>query len=96
MGPICRQREDAVLERQRQLDAALRAVERGADPQADGAARLLAWASFGRLRPTSDDLAMLRLLMLALLPQTGGMLLLVSRAGAAAIAFDDALLSPDL
>jgi hypothetical protein len=41
---------------------------------------LLAWVSLGALGPTSDDFAMLKLLLLALLPQIGGVLLLVSRA----------------
>jgi hypothetical protein len=80
VGPVCCQREDGVVERQHQLDAALRSVESRADPQADAAARLVAWASAGVLQPTSDDLAMLRLLLLAALPQIGGVLLLVSRA----------------
>ena len=39
----------------------------------------MAWISHGLLRPTGDDFAMLRLILLALLPQIGGVLLMVAR-----------------
>jgi hypothetical protein len=80
LGPICRQREDAVAERQRRLDAALQSVERRADPQTGTATQLVAWASFGQVRPTEDDFQMFRVLLLALLPQIGGLLLMISRS----------------
>jgi hypothetical protein len=38
------------------------------------------WVTVGRLAPTSDDFGMVRLLLLALLPQLGGVLLMVGRA----------------
>src|SRR3954454_11443878 len=38
---------------------------------------MVAWASRGMLRPTGDDFAMLRLVLLALLPQVLGILLMV-------------------
>ena len=41
--------------------------------------RVVAWVSRGVLQPTSNDFAMLRLVLLALLPQIGGILLLVGR-----------------
>jgi hypothetical protein len=80
VGPICRQREDAVAERQRRLDAALQSVERRADPQTGTTTQLVAWASFGWVRPTEDDFQMFRVLLLALLPQTGGLLLMLARS----------------
>jgi hypothetical protein len=49
-------------------------------PQTDGAIRLVAWVSGGWLRPSGNDFAMLRLVLLALLPQIGGILLMVSRS----------------
>ena len=52
LGPICRQREDPVAERQRRLDAALQSVERRADPQTGTATQLVAWASFGQVTST--------------------------------------------
>ena len=51
-----------------------------ADPQTEAASKLAAWVSFGTVRPTGDDFGMLRLLLLALLPQIGGLLLMVSRS----------------
>jgi hypothetical protein len=40
----------------------------------------VAWATHGALKPTGDDFAMLRLVLLALLPQIGGILLMVGRS----------------
>jgi hypothetical protein len=54
-------------------------VGQTADPQTDAAIRLVAWATHGALQPTSNDFAMLRLILLALLPQIGGILLMVGR-----------------
>jgi hypothetical protein len=50
-----------------------------ADPRspADAAVSIVAWVSRGMPRPTDDDLAMLRLILLALLPQIGGLMLMV-------------------
>jgi hypothetical protein len=55
-------------------------VEQTADPQTDAAIKLVAWVSHGTVRPSGDDFAMLRLVLLALLPQIGGILLMVSRS----------------
>jgi hypothetical protein len=41
--------------------------------------KLVAWGSGGMLRPAPEDFAMLRLILLALLPQIGGVLLMVAR-----------------
>jgi hypothetical protein len=77
VGPICRQRQDGMVVRQRKLDEARLAVV--ADPQIYGASKLIAWITLGRVAPSADDLAMLRLSLLTLLPQLGGLLLMVAR-----------------
>lgn len=82
VGKFCREREAVVTERQQAVDAAMHAVERNADPQIDAAVRLVAWLSHGWLQPTGNDFAMLRLVLLALLPQIGGILLMVGRSPA--------------
>ena len=79
VGKFCRERETAVTERRQAVDVAMRAVEQTADPQTEAATRLVAWASRGMLRPSGDDFIMLRLILLALLPQIGGILLMVGR-----------------
>jgi hypothetical protein len=79
VGKFCREREVAVTERRQAVDAAMRAVEQTADPQTEAAIRIVAWMSRGMLQPTGDDFAMLRLILLALLPQIGGILLMVGR-----------------
>ena len=75
-----REREAAVNERWQALDTTAQAVAQTADPQTDAAIRIVAWISHGMLRPTWDDFAMLRLILLALLPQIGGILLMVGRS----------------
>jgi len=61
------------------LDAAMHSVEKTADPQTDAAIRIVAWVSRGALQPSGNDFAMLRLVLLAMLPQIGGILLMVGR-----------------
>jgi hypothetical protein len=80
VGKFCREREATVAERRQILDTAMGSVAQTADPQTDSAIKLVAWVSHGTLRPTGDDFAMLRLVLLALLPQIGGILLMVSRS----------------
>ena len=58
----------------------MQSVGQAADPQTDAAIRILAWMTDGALTPTGDDFAMLRLALLALLPQIGGILLMVGRS----------------
>ena len=82
IGKFCREREVAVAERRQVLDTAMTSVGKMADPQTDAAIRLVAWVSGGLLHPAADDFAMLRLILLALLPQIGGILLLVGRSRA--------------
>ena len=61
---------------------AARGLHPGGDrrPADEAAIRIVAWATRDMLRPTGDDFAMLRLVLLALLPQIGGILLMVGRA----------------
>jgi hypothetical protein len=79
VGKFCREREAAVNERRQAVDAAMHNVEHTADPQTEAAIRIVAWLSRGMVQPTGDDFAMLRLILLALLPQIGGILLMVGR-----------------
>jgi hypothetical protein len=79
VGKFCREREAAVNDRRQAVDVAMRSVEHTADPQTEAAIRIAAWVSRGMLQPTGDDFAMLRLVLLALLPQIGGILLMVGR-----------------
>jgi hypothetical protein len=79
VGKVCRQREETVAERRQALEAAMRAVELTADPQVEAATRLVSWASRGLIKPSADDFAMLRLILLALLPQIGGIILMIGR-----------------
>lgn len=79
VGRFCREREAAVTDRRQALDVAYKSIQDAADPQADAAIRLMAWVSFGTLNPTGNDFGMLRLILLVLLPQVGGILLMVGR-----------------
>ena len=80
VGKFCREREAAVAERRQILDTAMASVGQTADPQNDAAIKLVAWVTRGVLRPSGDDFDMLRLVLLAMLPQIGGILLMVSRS----------------
>jgi hypothetical protein len=79
VGKFCREREAAVAERRHSVDTATQQVAQTADPQTEAAVKLVAWLSHGLLKPEADDFAMLRLVLLALLPQFGGILLMVGR-----------------
>ncbi|KRQ14254.1 hypothetical protein [Bradyrhizobium manausense] len=79
VGRFCREREAAVDEQRRAVDAAVRAVSKAADPQAEMAIQLVGWVTRGMLRPSIDDFVMFRLFLLTLLPQIGGILLMVAR-----------------
>jgi len=80
VGKFCREREGMVADRRQALDAAMRSVEQTADPQTQAAVHIVARISMGTVKPSGDDFAMLRLILLALLPQIGGILLMVGRA----------------
>jgi len=79
VGKFCREREAAVAMRQASLDAAKTTVEKTGDPQVEAAIHIVVWISGGALKPSSDDAMMLRLVLLALLPQIGGILLMIGR-----------------
>jgi hypothetical protein len=78
-GKFCREREAAVTGQRQALEAAMQAVEQQADPQVEAATRIVSWLTGGLVRPAGNDFAMLRLMLLALLPQMGGVLLMVGR-----------------
>jgi hypothetical protein len=78
-GKFCREREATVTDRRKALDAATAIVAHAADPQIEAASKIVVWISRGWLTPSGDDFAMLRLILLALLPQVGGILLMVAR-----------------
>jgi hypothetical protein len=82
VGKFCREREAVVAERRQILDSAMGSVGRAADPQTDAAIKLVTWGSRGMLQPALEDFAMLRLILLALLPQIGGILLVIGRHSA--------------
>jgi hypothetical protein len=88
IGKFCREREAAVAERRQVLDSAQASVGQGADPQTDAVVRLIVWGTRGMLRPGSEDFAMVRLILLALLPQIGGILMMVGRYSARVIEAD--------
>jgi hypothetical protein len=79
VGPICRQREDAVRDRQTELALAMTKVSAASDPQTDAATKLIRWVSRDWVRPSADDLEMLRLLLFTLIPQIGGIVLMIAR-----------------
>jgi len=81
VGKFCREREATVVERRQILDSAMTSVEQTADPQTSAAIKVVSWVSHGALRPAAEDFVMLRLVLLALLPQIGGILLMVGRLG---------------
>ena len=80
VGKFCREREAAVAQARQAVDLAVGNVTQTADPQTEASIRIVAWASMGTLRPTGSDFEMLRLLLLALLPQIGGVVLMIGRA----------------
>jgi hypothetical protein len=77
-GDKCRQLEKDVQAAFETLREARREVSATADPQIASAAKLVAWVSLNRFHPSADDFAMLRLLLLTLLPQLGGLVLMAS------------------
>jgi hypothetical protein len=79
VGRYCREREAEVIARRAVLDTAMHDVQATADPQAEAAVRLVAWISAGAFKPSGTDFNMLRFLLLAVLPQVGGVLLMLAR-----------------
>ena len=77
-GPLCRQLEKDATEARARLTDERNKVSVTADPQTTMAAKLIAWVSLERFHPSADDFAMLRLFLLTLLPQLGGLVLMVA------------------
>jgi hypothetical protein len=82
VGRYCREREQAVVDRRQALAAAMQAVAQTADPQALAATKLVSWVTTGAVSPSENDFGMLRLALLCLLPQLGGLLVMVARTEA--------------
>jgi hypothetical protein len=77
----------ATAERRDTLDADLREAESqlrglpavmGTDPQADTAARLISWMSFGLIPVTSNDIQLARIAGMTLVPQLAGLVLMLA------------------
>jgi hypothetical protein len=77
VGPLCRARQAEERQVLAELAGAQTAVAAAADPQTTRSAQLVAWLS--PWRPSDTDLAMVRLALLTLLPQLGGLVLMVVR-----------------
>ncbi|OKO79813.1 hypothetical protein [Bradyrhizobium sp. AS23.2] len=77
-GRFCREREQDERDRRRERNAAVSSAENSADPQTEAAIKIVAWITAGKLKPTADDFSMLRLILLALFPPVGGLLLMIT------------------
>ena len=91
-GEICAavvalRQAQATAEHRDVLDADLREAESqlrllppvtAADPQADTAARLLSWMSFGLITVTSNDISLTRIAGMTLVPQLAGLVLMLA------------------
>jgi hypothetical protein len=77
-GDRCRQLEKDEQTAIESLKVERDKVSSTSDPQITSAAKLVAWVSLDRFHPSADDFAMLRLLLLTLLPQLGGLVLMVA------------------
>jgi hypothetical protein len=75
----CRDREQDVAELKGQPAEAQKKVAAQAKPESADFAKLVAWVSMGALRPAADDFDMLWLLFRTLLPQVGGLVLMLAR-----------------
>lgn len=87
-APILALRQaQATAERRDVIDADLREAEsqlRGlpsvmaTDPEADTAARLISWMSFGLITVTSNDIHLARIAGMTLVPQLAGLVLMLA------------------
>jgi hypothetical protein len=91
-GEICAavvalRQAQATAEHRDVLDADLREAESqlrllppvmAADPQADTAARLISWMSFGLITVTSNDISLTRIAGMTLVPQLAGLVLMLA------------------
>jgi hypothetical protein len=76
----CKQRENEVARLQNKPIEAQNKVAAAARPESADFAKLIAWLSFGRIIPTADDFDMLWLMFRTLLPQIGGVVLMLASA----------------
>lgn len=79
VGDKCRQAVKDVQVASQALTEARQAVLATADPQIASAAKLVSWVSADRFHLSADDFAMLRLFLLTILPQLGGLVLMVAK-----------------
>jgi hypothetical protein len=79
VGKFCREREAAVASARASLETAEAAVAQTGDPQAAAMVHLVTWISVARVTPSEADVAMVRLALMALLPQFGGIMLMVAK-----------------
>lgn len=79
VGKFCREREATVATMRQNLDTAMAAVAQTGDPQAAALVGVVTWVSRGSLVPSEADVSMLRLILMSLLPQVGGILLMASK-----------------
>lgn len=79
VGKFCREREAAVQASRQNLDMAMHAIAQTGDPQAAALVHVVTWVSAGRVMPTEADVGMVRLILMSLLPQLGGVLLMAAR-----------------
>jgi hypothetical protein len=75
----CGSRQAEVAKLEAKQTQAINKVAAQAKPESADFARLVAWGSGGRLRPGADDFDMLWLLFRTLLPQLGGLVLMLAR-----------------
>jgi hypothetical protein len=75
----CQARQTEVTKLEEAQKQATGKVAIQARPEADDFAKLVTWASFGRLQPGADDFLMLWLLFRTFLPQIGGLVLMLAR-----------------
>jgi len=78
-GKFCREREAQVVEARQGLERTMQDVRSNSDPQTAALVHIVAWATRGTVTPSDSDVCMIRLILFALLPQIGGILLMVSR-----------------
>jgi hypothetical protein len=75
----CQSRQSEVTKLEGKQTQATVKVAAQAKPEAGDFAKLVKWVSFGRLEPKLDDFEMLWLLFRTLLPQIGGLVLMLAR-----------------
>lgn len=80
VGKFCRERETTVASARQNLETAMQSVAQTGDPQAAALVRVVTWISRGVIVPTEGDVGMIRLILMSLLPQVGGILLMASRS----------------